>query len=183
MKFFCRVAKRGWKSRLASPIAQPMSKKDSRDYRPCVGAMLVNSEGRVFVGKRLDNPKGDRWQMPQGGVDPGEDLAAAMLRELNEETGARPEQVEIVGALEGELYYDLPEDLKGKLWGGKYLGQRQTWFLARFTGTDDDIDLNAHEHPEFSEWKWVEPEALPDLIVPFKRDIYRAIVEAFRDRI
>jgi len=160
-----------------------MSTRDQSAYRPCVGTMLVNRNGHVFVGKRFDSGEGDRWQMPQGGVDPGEDLEAAMLRELFEETGARPEQVEVVGTLEGELYYDLPPELNGKLWGGKYMGQRQTWFLARFTGADEDIDLEAHSHPEFSTWKWVDPETLPNLIVPFKREVYEAIVAGFRDRI
>jgi putative (di)nucleoside polyphosphate hydrolase len=145
--------------------------------------MLVNREGRVFVGQRFDSGEGDRWQMPQGGVDPGENLEAAMLRELYEEIGARPEQVEVIDTLDGELYYDLPPELKGKLWGGKYVGQRQTWFLARFTGTDEDIDLEAHHDPEFAAWKWVDPETLPDLIVPFKRDVYQAIVEGFRGQI
>jgi putative (di)nucleoside polyphosphate hydrolase len=150
-------------------------------YRPCVGAMLVNAEGKAFVGKRIDNREGDFWQMPQGGIDPGEDPADAVFRELREETGARREHVEVVARLPEELFYDLPDDLKGKLWGGKFVGQRQTWYLARFTGTDADIDLEAHDPPEFCEWKWVEPELLPELIVPFKREVYAAIVAGFRD--
>jgi putative (di)nucleoside polyphosphate hydrolase len=156
--------------------------RDRRLYRPCVGVMLVNAEGRAFVGKRIDNKEGDWWQMPQGGVDDGEDLEAAMIRELAEETGARPRHLEVVAQLEEELFYDLPPELQGKLWGGKYVGQRQSWFLVRFTGEDSDIDLDAHEHPEFCEWKWVDPELLPDLIVPFKREIYRAIVTEFRGK-
>ncbi|HEX9806671.1 MAG TPA: RNA pyrophosphohydrolase [Alteraurantiacibacter sp.] len=156
--------------------------RDRRLYRPCVGVMLVNAEGRAFVGKRIDNKEGDWWQMPQGGVDDGEDLEAAMIRELAEETGARPRHLEVVAQLEDELFYDLPPELQGKLWGGKYVGQRQSWFLVRFTGEDSDIDLDAHEHPEFCEWKWVDPELLPDLIVPFKREIYRAIVTEFRGK-
>ena len=156
--------------------------RDRRLYRPCVGVMLVNAEGRAFVGKRIDNKEGDWWQMPQGGVDDGEDLEAAMIRELAEETGARPRHLEMVAQLEEELFYDLPPELQGKLWGGKYVGQRQNWFLVRFTGEDSDIDLDAHEHPEFCEWKWVDPELLPDLIVPFKREIYRAIVTEFRGK-
>src|SRR5688572_27515555 len=131
--------------------------------------MLVNAEGKAFVGKRIDNREGDRWQMPQGGVDPGEALEPAMLRELREETGVRPEQLEVLSQLPEELYYDLPPELRGKLWGGKYRGQRQSWFLVRFTGSDADIDLAAHHDPEFCAWKWVEPEELPELIVPFKR--------------
>lgn len=156
--------------------------RDRSLYRPCVGVMLVNAQGRAFVGKRIDNKEGDWWQMPQGGVDDGEDLEAAMIRELAEETGALPKHLEVVAQLEDELFYDLPPELQGKLWGGKYVGQRQSWFLVRFTGEDSDIDLDAHEHPEFCEWKWVDPELLPDLIVPFKREIYRAIVTEFRGK-
>ena len=152
-------------------------------YRPCVGVMLVNAEGKAFVGKRIDNKEGDFWQMPQGGVDPGEDPDKAVLRELREETGVEARHVEVLARLPEELFYDLPDNLKGKLWGGKYLGQRQTWYLARFTGEDSDIVLDAHHDPEFSEFKWVEPELLPELIVPFKRDVYAAIVTGFRDLI
>ena len=136
-----------------------MSDRDLEQYRPCVGVMLVDGEGKAFVGKRIDNKEGDFWQMPQGGVDPGEDPGAAVLRE----------------------FYDLPDDLKGKLWGGCYVGQRQAWYLARFTGEDGDIDLDAHDPPEFCEWKWVEPALLPELIVPFKREVYAAVVAGFRE--
>ena len=156
-----------------------MSQPDSALYRPCVGVMLVNAEGKAFVGKRIDNQEGDWWQMPQGGVDEGEDCDTALLRELAEETGARAEHVEVLGKLPAELFYELPDDLKGKLWGGRYLGQRQTWYLARFTGSDADIDIAAHDPPEFCEWKWVEPALLPELIVPFKREVYQAIVAGF----
>ena len=141
--------------------------------------MLVNAAGKAFVGKRIDNQEGDWWQMPQGGVDEGEDCDTALLRELAEETGARAEHVEVLGKLPAELFYELPDDLQGKLWGGRYVGQRQTWYLARFTGSDADIDIAAHDPPEFCEWKWVEPALLPDLIVPFKREVYRAIVAGF----
>jgi putative (di)nucleoside polyphosphate hydrolase len=156
---------------------------DPVQYRPCVGAMMVNSQGWAFVGKRIDNREGDFWQMPQGGVDPGEDLEAALLREVTEETGVTARHLDIVTRLEQELFYDLPDDLKGKLWGGRYVGQRQTWFLVRFTGTEADIDLNAWDTPEFCEWKWVDPELLPELIVPFKREVYRTIVDGFKDAI
>ena len=156
-----------------------MSQPDSALYRPCVGVMLVNAAGKAFVGKRIDNQEGDWWQMPQGGVDQGEDCDTALLRELAEETGARAEHVEVLGKLPAELFYELPDDLQGKLWGGRYLGQRQTWYLARFTGSDADIDIAAHDPPEFCEWKWVEPALLPELIVPFKREVYRAIVAGF----
>ncbi|WP_245755833.1 RNA pyrophosphohydrolase [Qipengyuania nanhaisediminis] len=143
--------------------------------------MLVNGDGRVFVGRRIDNKEGDWWQMPQGGVDEGEDLDEAALRELAEETGARPEHVAIIDRMAEPVRYDLPEELIGKLWGGKYRGQEQVWFLARFSGSDEDIDLNAHDPAEFCDWKWAEPEQLPELIVPFKKRVYRAVVEAFRE--
>jgi putative (di)nucleoside polyphosphate hydrolase len=152
-------------------------------YRPCVGVMLVNGEGRVFVGKRIDNKEGDRWQMPQGGVDEGEDLDVAMLRELAEETGARPEHLQILDRLGQELFYELPPELQGKLWGGRYKGQRQSWYLVRFTGRDEDIDLEAWDHPEFCEFKWVEPDLLAELIVPFKREVYRTVVDGFRGKL
>ncbi|MBY6128882.1 RNA pyrophosphohydrolase [Qipengyuania aquimaris] len=150
-------------------------------YRPCVGVMLVNSQGRVFVGRRIDNKEGDWWQMPQGGVDEGEDLDQAALRELAEETGAKPEHVSLIDRTKEPIRYDLPEELIGKLWGGKYRGQEQIWFLARFSGADEDIDLEAHDPAEFCDWKWVEPEQLPELIVPFKKRVYRAVVAEFRE--
>jgi len=153
---------------------------DELGYRPCVGVMLVNAEGKVFVGRRIDNKEGDWWQMPQGGVDEGEELTAAALRELAEETGARAEHVAIIKRMDAPVRYDLPEELIGKLWGGKYRGQEQTWFLARFNGDDADIDLEAHDPPEFCDWKWVEPEQLPELIVPFKKRVYRTVIEGFR---
>lgn len=149
-------------------------------YRPCVGVMLVNADGKAFVGKRIDNREGDWWQMPQGGIDEGEDLRSAVLREMWEETGVTQQHVSLLAQTKEELLYDLPDELMGKLWGGKYRGQRQTWFLARFEGTDDDIDLNAHDPAEFCEWKWIEPELLPDMIIPFKKRIYRAVLEEFR---
>ncbi len=149
-------------------------------YRPCVGVMLVNAEGRAFVGRRIDMKEGDWWQMPQGGIDEGEDLTEALYRELWEETGVTRDKAHVVVQSREELLYDLPDTLMGKLWGGRYRGQRQTWFLLRFTGDDADIDLAAHDPAEFSTWRWVEPELLPDLIVPFKRQVYRAVLDEFR---
>ncbi|WP_333836200.1 RNA pyrophosphohydrolase [Novosphingobium sp.] len=149
-------------------------------YRPCVGLMIVNPQGRVFVGKRIDNKEGDAWQMPQGGIDEGEDVVPAALRELHEETGLSPEHVTVLAQSREEHFYDLPPELVGKLWGGKYRGQRQAWLLLRFNGQDEDVVLDTHDPAEFCEWKWVEPEQLPDLIVPFKRRVYRQVVEEFR---
>lgn len=152
-------------------------------YRPCVGVMLVNANGHAFVGKRIDNREGDWWQMPQGGVDPGEELEAAAMRELAEETGAREEHVAILSRTKESIRYDLPDELIGKLWGGKYRGQEQHWFLARFSGEDHHIDLEAHDPPEFCEWKWVEAAELERLIVPFKKRVYRSVVDEFRELI
>lgn len=151
--------------------------KDNLPYRPCAGAMLINAHGQVFVAKRLDTP-GEAWQMPQGGIDKGEDPAEAVLRELLEETGT--DKAEIIVESDRWRDYDLPEQLIGKLWGGKYRGQRQKWFLLRFLGSDNDIDLEAHGHPEFSEWKWANIDKIVDLIVPFKRALYGDIVAEFR---
>ncbi len=146
--------------------------------------MLVNANGHAFVGRRIDmrGQPGGRvfWQMPQGGIDDGEDVRAAALRELWEETGVQADKVELVTRTREELFYDLPEQLQGHLWKGRYRGQRQHWFLGRFSGEDADIRLDAHDPPEFHEWKWVEPESLPDLIVPFKQTVYRAVLEEFR---
>lgn len=152
-------------------------------YRPCVGVMLVNGDGKVFVGSRIDNKDSGYWQMPQGGIDEGEDLREAALRELAEETGVTPEKAIVLAQSKEELLYDLPPELLGKLWGGRFCGQRQTWFLLRFTGGDADIDLEAHDPPEFCAWQWVDPEQLPELIVPFKKRVYRAVLEEFRDLI
>lgn len=154
---------------------------ESSEYRPCVGVMLVNAEGRVFVGRRIDNREGDWWQMPQGGVDEGEDRRDAALRELAEETGIDPRHISIIGRMDEPVRYDLPDELIGKLWGGRYRGQEQVWFCARFTGSDADVRLDAHDPPEFCDWKWVDADELPDLIVPFKKRVYRAVVEAFRE--
>lgn len=148
-------------------------------YRPCAGFMLVNSEGKVFVGERIDKKALGFWQMPQGGIDPGEDNETAALRELQEETGIGPDLVEIVAPASEPLKYDLPPELLGKVWKGKYRGQIQNWYLGRFLGTDADIDLEAHDPPEFRAYRWVEPEQLPELIVPFKRDVYQRLVDEF----
>jgi len=151
-------------------------------YRPCVGVMLVNRDGLVFVGQRIDNKEGDAWQMPQGGIDPGEDIEGAALRELEEETGIKADLIQILARSKKEYFYDLPEELIGKLWGGKYRGQRQTWFVARFLGVEADINI-ATKHPEFNAWRWTSPDTLVDLIVPFKKKLYRDVVAEFGDLI
>ncbi len=152
-------------------------------YRPCVGVMLVNGAGHAFVGKRIDTREGDFWQMPQGGIDDGEELREAALRELWEETGVEAQHVTLLAQTREELLYDLPDELIGKLWKGRYRGQRQHWLLARFNGSDEHIRIDAHDPAEFCEWKWIEPASLPDLIVPFKKRVYRAVLEEFRDLI
>lgn len=146
-------------------------------YRPCVGVMLANADGHVFVGQRLDSEVA-AWQMPQGGIDPGEDARTAALRELWEETGVTADLVEIVAFTERPVRYDLPEHLIGKLWKGRYRGQEQVWALMRFTGTDADVSI-ATDHPEFSEWRWLPPEDLVANIVPFKRAVYEAVLAEF----
>ncbi|MDX2210302.1 MAG: RNA pyrophosphohydrolase [Sphingopyxis sp.] len=146
-------------------------------YRPCAGVMLVNSANLVFVGQRRDSSS-EAWQMPQGGIDPGETPRDAALRELGEEAGIAPDLADIIATSATEHYYDLPPQLMGKMWGGRYRGQRQHWFLARFLGSDADINI-ATDHPEFRAWRWTELESLPELIVPFKRDLYSALVAEF----
>lgn len=150
-------------------------------YRPAVGVMLLNADGKVFVGQRLDNQL-DAWQMPQGGTDPGEEPHDAALRELEEETGIERTLVEVIACASRTLDYDLPEELQGKVWGGKYRGQRQTWFLCRFLGSDSDVHIDTAE-PEFRAWKWAEPAELPDMIVPFKRALYGAVLAEFADHL
>lgn len=150
---------------------------DSLPYRPCVGMMLVNMDGQVFVGQRLDS-KVEAWQMPQGGIDPGESPRDTALRELKEETGIEAALVNVIAETREEHYYDLPKDLIGEIWGGKYRGQRQTWFLMRFTGTDEDVNI-ATPHQEFRDWRWIDPQQLPELIVPFKKKLYRDLLHEF----
>jgi putative (di)nucleoside polyphosphate hydrolase len=150
-------------------------------YRRGVGVMLLNRDGKVFVGARIDNTD-EAWQMPQGGIDKGEQPWATALRELEEETGIAPHLVERIAECPERLKYDLPEELRGKLWGGKWKGQDQDWFLARFLGTDADVNI-ATEHPEFREWQWIEADRLPELIVSFKRDLYRRLLREFAEHL
>jgi len=146
-------------------------------YRSAVGIMLLNQAGQVFVARRIDMPTVAAWQMPQGGIDPGETPRQAAFRELREEIGT--DKAEILGESRVWLKYDLPAELGRGVWGGRYRGQRQKWFAMRFTGDDADIDL-ATDHPEFDAWKWVPPEQLPEVIVPFKRQLYVNILAEFR---
>jgi putative (di)nucleoside polyphosphate hydrolase len=151
---------------------------DFAAYRPAVGILLVNHEGLVFVGRRIDMPAGlAAWQMPQGGIDPGETPRQAALRELKEEVGT--DRAEFVAESEVWRHYDVPSEIAGGLWGGRYRGQRQKWFAMRFTGSDADIDV-ATEHPEFDAWQWAESARLPEMIVPFKRELYLAVLDEFR---
>lgn len=150
-------------------------------YRRCVGVMLANAQGQVFVGQRIDTP-GPAWQMPQGGIDKGETPRDAALRELREETGIPADLVRIEAETETWLPYDLPHDLVPKIWNGRYRGQEQKWFLARFTGRDSDVNIET-DHPEFSRWRWLSPDELVDNIVPFKRTVYTEVLNAFRDRL
>jgi putative (di)nucleoside polyphosphate hydrolase len=150
-------------------------------YRPCVGIMLLNKDGDVFVAQRKDY-KSDAWQMPQGGVDPGEDIRTAALRELEEETGVSPDMVDVVTQTDTPVRYDLPEELIAKLWKGRYRGQEQYWFLMRFNGTDDQINIET-EIPEFSEWRWLPSDQLVANIVPFKKDVYATVVASFADHL
>lgn len=144
-------------------------------YRPAVGIMLINRERRVFAAQRIDMPS-DAWQMPQGGIDEGETPLQAARRELLEEVGT--DKAEPVAEIREWLSYDLPVELVSVLWGGRFRGQTQKWFAFRFTGEDGEIDIET-ETPEFSTWRWVEMKALPELIVPFKRPLYRRIVQEF----
>lgn len=150
-------------------------------YRPCAGVMLLNRERRVFAGQRIDTVL-EAWQMPQGGIDRGEEPLDAARRELREETGVTPDKVKLIAEAPDELFYDLPPELIGKVWRGRWRGQRQRWFLFRFLGEDSDIDIATPE-PEFRSWRWVAPGELPALIVPFKQQLYRDVLAAFADHL
>lgn len=151
---------------------------DTLPYRPCVGVMLINADGLIFAGQRIDSPS-PAWQMPQGGIDDGEKPRKAALRELREETGITPDLVQFMTKTDDWVIYDLPPELLGKVWGGKYRGQRQKWFLYRYLGRDDQVQI-ATDHPEFSTWRWIGAEDMLASVVPFKRAAYDAVVAQFR---
>jgi putative (di)nucleoside polyphosphate hydrolase len=161
-----------------------MSPKDSLPYRPCAGVMVLNRAGLVFIGRRTDGPEHvdptHVWQMPQGGIDENEDPYKAALRELYEETSIR--SVQKLGEIAEWLAYDLPSEVVKEAWGGKYRGQKQKWYALRFTGNDSEIDIaqpGGGHTPEFVEWRWVSMQQLPELVIPFKRDIYLRVVREF----
>jgi len=146
------------------------------DYRPCAGILLANQEGLVFIGERR-GLTWHTWQMPQGGIDPGEEPLAAAKRELHEETGVT--QVDLLAESDHWHCYDIPENNRPRHWQGRHIGQCQRWFAFRFTGDDSAVDLDVHE-PEFSLWRWATPEEVLDLVVPFKRQVYQAVIDEFR---
>ena len=156
-----------------------MTDPSTLPYRPGAGVMLLNRDNKVFVAQRIDSTL-EAWQMPQGGLEPGENPEEGALRELEEETGISRDKVEIVAVAPAPLTYDLPPDLVGKLWKGRWRGQQQHWYLARFLGEDGDVNIET-EQPEFRAWKWADPDELPKMIVPFKKDLYEAVLAAFRD--
>ena len=141
---------------------------DQLPMRTGVGIIVLNNNNQVFVGKRKDNP-GDKWQMPQGGVDKGEDFITAMRRELIEETSIK--NIKILKEIQNMYQYELPDNLVGVIWKGKFRGQRQKWFITKFLGKDDEINLDT-QHPEFIDWKWIDPKDLPEVIVDFKKELY-----------
>jgi len=158
--------------------SQQNSQKPDYLYRSGVGIMLINKKKEIFVGKRIDN-NSDAWQMPQGGIDMGEDEDAAMIRELKEETGIIDSEIKILNKSQNHFYYNFPYKLQKKFWGGKYLGQKQRWYLAEFIGDESLISIRT-EDPEFSDWKWIESDKIVNAIVAFKRELYEDVIKEFK---
>lgn len=153
-----------------------------KKYRPCVGVALFNADGLVFIGERIDNP--GSWQMPQGGIDENEDILSAALRELEEETGIKPDKIELIKILDDWFSYDIPPEVLGRLpWGKDYQGQKQKWISLRFTGEESDINLRSHDPPEFQNWKWSELESVPATITPFKIGLYNRLIPVLRETV
>jgi len=153
------------------------NKPHNLPYRPCVGIALINEDNKLFVGERIDNP--GAWQMPQGGVDKGEDIEEAFYREMLEEIGT--DKADIIKIHNKPLRYDLPPHLLGKLWNGKYGGQEQIWVAAKFTGSEEDINIKAYRYPEFRKWQWAKAQEMLNLIVPFKKETYKEIISFLED--
>ena len=154
-------------------------KLNPKDYRPNVGMMIINKQKKIFVGKRIDHPS-EFWQMPQGGIDSKENPEVAALREMEEEVGIKKNKVKLIYQITDWYYYSIPKDLAQTLWKGRYKGQRQKWFLFEFKGTESDINIHT-DHPEFSDYKWVNKDFLVPNIVPFKKEIYNKLLEDFKD--
>lgn len=163
---------------MLAPIMKDQDKPDYL-YRSGVGIMLINQNKEIFVGKRIDN-NSDAWQMPQGGIDAGESEDAAMFRELKEETGISDFGIKILKRSNGYFYYNLPYKLQKKFWGGKYLGQKQRWYLAEFIGDESLININTL-NPEFSQWKWIPSDKIINAIVGFKRNLYQDVISEFSE--
>ena len=162
---------------ISDSIKDQNSAKPDYLYRSGVGIMIINAQKQIFVGKRIDN-NSDAWQMPQGGIDVNEQEDDAMLRELKEETGISSNHVKVISKSFGHYYYNLPYKLQKKFWGGKYLGQKQRWYLAEFVGEESEVNIRT-EKPEFSSWKWIEKDEIVSVIVGFKRKLYEDVIEEF----
>tara|TARA_A100001015_G_C15016982_1_gene726013 strand:+ start:212 stop:718 length:507 start_codon:yes stop_codon:yes gene_type:complete len=168
---------------MVEKVTNSEASSQNRDYlyRSGVGVVLVNEEKKIFVGKRIDNHS-DAWQMPQGGIDNNEDEDVAVFRELQEETGVKKKNAKIITKSKGYFYYNLPYKLQKKFWGGKYLGQKQRWYLIKFLGQDCDIDVNTAD-PEFSNWQWFSADDVLSHIVPFKKELYQEVLTEFREHL